>query len=217
MAKADKREFPGSYVDGAWVPDRLKNGTNESASPAPGAPSEDDDSNDNGSPTTAPSMPPPAPKPSIWDQSSTPKDRRRGKDFPLRDVLQQITGLMLSRDWDEQLEFVAYMIGKRRRDVDKAITYPAALPLIRAEIIRQYPKLASYQEIRFDADDSAIESAEWLEELEREFGALLRIDTLADDEIDHLDADIEKTLKQMNPPKKRTRVQHSDSLEGLRV
>jgi hypothetical protein len=154
-------------------------------------------------------------KPKFWDEV---KNKRRGREFELRDVLQVITGNMLSRSWEEQLSLVGYMIGERRpntRDF-KNVHYQIALPYCKEELLVQFPELAEYQEVRFDMESSVEASAAWLAELERKYGATVKVEILPDKFADEVDKAREADIKAKNPPRRKV-TQKSDSLEAIRV
>lgn len=153
-------------------------------------------------------------KPSFWPET---KQRRRGREFPLRDILQAITGVMLSRSWEEQLELVGYMIGQRRTNTKefKNVTYQIAQPYCKTELLVQFPELEQYQELKFDMESSAEASAAWLEEVEKKHGSVLKVEILPDKFADEVDEEIRRVEKEMNPPRKKVTYKGDEALTRI--
>lgn len=146
--------------------------------------------------------------------------RKSGKEFPLRDVLHVVTGVMLSKDWDDAFALVCYMTGQKLSSTNKRhfkyVEYPLAEPVCRANLLEQFPDFKEYVGKRFDMENSEEDSQTWLEEVIRKHGEFVNVDVLNEIEAKDLDDQIAKTEKAMNPPRKAKKKQ-GQSLDALLV
>lgn len=144
--------------------------------------------------------PQPAPTGSkVYFQESESSRKKRGKEFPLQNVLHVLTGKMLVRDFDEIFAFMSYLTGIRKIDT---VTYPLILEHCRAELVKQFPQLEHFTDPKNCEFDSE-ETEYWLSKQFKKHGTDIHVEKMADDDAEAVDEAVEDLTRAMTPKKRK--------------